>query len=164
MKALADACRARFNVTGTLGLDEMIKLVSSPAGVTMIYPGHLILTHGDYLTSPTDNGGTSAYGWVSIAQAEYQNKDKVDKMNQAGPIKIEWHLFWQGTGTKTVQIGQDADNSKPIIKMTAGKENVYTLTFQKGQFTTYTTLFIAMLVSEGAVLDQAKSYVQAVPM
>lgn len=94
MKQLADGTRQRFNVTGQLGLKDMIKIITPPKGKLLIKPGEFKFT-----TSPSDkttittNGGTTISGTTYIVPSFYSEVRKLlDNPSSRPDLTLRLHF------------------------------------------------------------------------
>lgn len=157
MTSLAEACRKRFNVSSKLSLDDMIKLITPPIGLTIFSQENLRFS-SNYNRAYTAKDGATITGNCFLLQQDMHNLDKFLALHQDNDLIVEVHLWFVSIASNDIALSFDGGKYEDHMKPVVGRENTAELRLEKDEsLWSYNIYF-----SGDAVIDRAKSYIVVV--
>lgn len=154
---LAKACQKRFNITDKLTLDDMVKLITPPIGLTIFSQENLRFS-SNYNRAYTAKDGSAITGNCFLLQQDMNNLDKFLALHWDNDLIVKVHLWFVSTVSNDVTFsfdgGKDSEHMKPVV----GKENTAELRLEKDESLWAYNIYF----SGDAVIDRAKSYIVVV--
>lgn len=154
---LADGFRKRFNITDKLTIHDMIKLITSPIGLTIFSQENLRFS-SNYNRAYTVKDGATITGNCFLLQQDMNNLDKFRALHRDNDLLVKVHLWFVSAASNDVTLsfdgGKDNEHMKPVV----GTENTAELRLEKDE-----SLWAYNIYFSGyAVIDRAKSYIVVV--
>ena len=157
LSQLADGFRQRFNITDKLTLDDMIKLITPPIGLTIFSQENLRFS-SNYNRAYTVKDGATITGTCFLLQQDMNNLDKFRALHRANDLIVKVHLWFVSTVGNDVTLSFDGGKYKEHMKPVVGTENTAELRLEKAESPWAYNIYF----SGDAVIDRAKSYIVVV--
>lgn len=157
LSQLADGFRQRFNITDKLTLDDMIKLITPPIGLTIFSQENLRFS-SNYKRAYTVKDGATITGTCFLLQQDMNNLDKFRALHRDNDLIAKVHLWFVSTVDNDVTLSFDGGKYKEHMKPVVGTENTAELRLEKTESLWAYNIYF----SGDAVIDRAKSYIVVV--
>lgn len=157
LSQLADGFRQRFNITDKLTLDDMIKLITLPIGLTIFSQKNLRFS-SNYSRAYTAKDGATIMGDCFLLQQDMNNLDKFLALHRDNDLIVKVHLWFVSTSSNDVAISFDGGKYTQHMKPVVGRDNTAELRLEKDESLWAYNIYFA----GDAVIDRAKSYIVVV--